>query len=315
LVSVAELTLSSGSYKMTGSSPIPIYAGGALTIGSNIDITGSSGILDIQSNATVTLNNPVSSSGSISIIGNADCAGSAAGVAINEVLTSTDITIQGGSLAIASTIEVGTGDLTFVEACATTSSIGIGGANPTGTMSISWDELGYISATYSSSKWITFKSQQGPITVFGINQGNDMHNAQLPQIKIKTQAVKNITFSTHGSYFSVLAVESAAGINLEQKIETSYGDMSLTYSGGHLAIGSDAEIECAGDLTLTAGAATHALVGSDPMTVYANGDITLDSHVDITGSSGTMYFAANGTLTANNPIKSSGAISMIGDND
>ena len=66
-------------------------------------------------------------------------------------------------------------------------------------------------------------------------------------------AAKDITFADDAFYFSDLTVESGAGIVLNEKLATTFGDMSLTYSAGNLVVAADAELLSAGALTLTTG--------------------------------------------------------------
>ena len=197
----------------------------------------------------------------------------------------------------------------FLEACSTTTSIGIGGTNPTGTMSISDSELALISASYGAGKEITFESTQGPIEVFGAS----FSNAGAAAVVIKTVAVKDVTFSTANSAFGYLTVTSAKGITLNKKVSTGTGALSMTYSAGDLAVGSDAELDSAGAMTLTAGSTTYSVTGSDPLPIYAAGDLTVSSKVSISGSVGTLEFRSTGTVTLSETVTSGGAITITGD--
>ena len=205
--------------------------------------------------------------------------------------------------------------MTFIEACSTAASIGIGGASPTGTMSISTTELSKITAEYASTKFLTFESLHGAITVNSVHQGNDIPNANLVQVKIIALSVKTITFTEDASYFSSLIVESDGGITLDEKLATTFGSMSLTYRGGNLAVATDTELYSAGLMTLTAGSTSYSLTGADPLPIHAYNDLTINSKVLITGSSGALELHSNGTVTLSESVTSSGEISIIGDAD
>ena len=131
--------------------------------------------------------------------------------------------------------------------------MGVGGTSSGAAMFISATELSLISGSYDASKYIIFESTQGSINLSSINQGNHLPNAQNPKIKIVTSAEKDITFANNAFYFSDLTVESGAGIVLNEKLATTFGDMSLTYSAGNLVVAVDAELFSAGALTLTTG--------------------------------------------------------------
>ena len=85
--------------------------------------------------------------------------------------------------------------------------------------------------------------------------------------------------------------------------------MVLTYNGGNMDDGTDAEIESVDTLTFTAGS-IYKLTGSDPLPITSQGDLLFDSKVDITGSTGILYMNSNSTITFNEDVTSSGEISI-----
>mgnify|MGYP001168192565 CR=1 FL=1 len=107
------LTAGSTSYSLAGADPLPIYAAGDLTVSSKVAISGSSGTLEFRSTGTVTLSQTVTSGGAITITGDHGCDGTAGGVVISNTITSTDVTITGGSLVLTGTLSIGAGNNLF----------------------------------------------------------------------------------------------------------------------------------------------------------------------------------------------------------
>ena len=104
-----------------------------------------------------------------------------------------------------------------------------------------------------------------------------MPNGQFAQVRIITEAVKDISFTTAASYFAYLDVISAGGISLQQKIATTSGTMAFTFNGGNLVLGSSAEFESTATMTLTSGSSSYSMTGSNPVRIIANGDLTMNT--------------------------------------
>ena len=108
---------------------------------------------------------------------------------------------------------------------------------------------------------------------------------------------------------------SAGGIVLDVKVETYTGSMDWIFGTGNMVIGSNAELYSADTTTITSSLNSYKITGSDPMPIHADGDLTLNTEISVSGTSGILDLRSNGTVYIEDEIESNGVVSVIGNAD
>jgi hypothetical protein len=205
-----------------------------------------------------------------------------------------------GEVALSGLLHIiGSGTLTFYESCSTTDSIGIGGSSLSDRMTLEDSELALISA--SSSATIIFQSTQGAIDINAVTQATDMQRTNNAAVQITADAQKTISFVSGASSFAKLTVSSSGGIDLQQDLSTTSGNMALTFTNADLDITANADLTSAGTLTVTgfavdvAGTTTWDSID----TITINPTVTMASGADFVAKSKNSITVAKNITSVN----------------
>ena len=236
---------------------------GTSTFGMDL-VVRASGDISLTANGDIDVNK---ASGTVTLHAEYDCynttGGSNSGVVTigdGSTLTAsgtgtTTVNVYGGDVVIGTTsgtvTAANTGTINFVEKCDFANSIAVGG-DYTDRISGTWrmqlinSELARLTSTE-----VTFTSDLGNVHVTDVIQAGNMSTVTGRVTLTATSGSLTFESGAHGatgvgSSFVALTATGHTGMNLNQDVATTNGDMSLTFNTGGLAAAVNVDIKTTG---------------------------------------------------------------------